>query len=177
MTIVTAIPKSTASPSFGGINPGYFAVFTTLLIWAGFFISLRAGAKSVLTSADLALIRFGVPALFLSGLAWRRRDKILATPKRYLLGILCGAGLPFFFISATAMQYAPVAHGSTLVPGTLPLFVTAIAILFYKESLSRHRAWGLTLNHCRHRDNHWWFNDTLTANTRTLARTFVVSQR
>lgn len=140
---------TTASPSIvppiPRINPGYYAVLITLLVWAGFFISLRAGAKSVLTTADLALIRFGVPALFLSGFAWRRRHKIMATQKRYLLGIVCGAGLPFFFLNATGMQYAPVAHGSTLVPGTLPLFVTAIALLFYRESLSRHRALGLAL--------------------------------
>jgi drug/metabolite transporter (DMT)-like permease len=135
-----AAPGTTARPA---INPGYYAVLITILIWAGFFISLRAGAKSILSTADIALIRFGVPALFLAVMAWRRRSKILATRKRYLLGILCGAGVPFFFMNATGMHYAPVAHGSTLVPGTLPLFVTTIALLFYKETLSRHRAMGL----------------------------------
>ena len=43
------------------------------------------------------------------------------------------------------MQYVPVAQGSALVPGTLPLFVTMIAVFFFKQPLSHHRIIGFAL--------------------------------
>lgn len=127
-----------------GFNLGYPAVLVTLLVWVGFFISLRASAQSVLTIADIAQIRFTLPAIFFSCIVFKQRKKIAQVPKRYLVGIICGSGLPFFYLGATGMQYAPVAHGSTLIPGTLPLFVTSIAVFVFKEPLSRSRKWGLS---------------------------------
>lgn len=120
-------------------------MFAVLFIWAGFFVSLRLGAKTVLTPADLALLRFILPSLCFSPILWRSRHKILATPKRYLFAIVWGAGLPFFLLSANAMTFIPVAHGSILSPGTLPLFVTAITMIFYHEMVSRQRLSGLGL--------------------------------
>ena len=139
MATIPALPSSDK-----GINLGYPAVFVTLLVWVGFFISLRAGAKSVLTIADIAQIRFTLPAIFFCYIVFKQRKKIIQVPKRYLIGIICGSGLPFFYLGATGMQYAPVAHGSTLIPGTLPLFVTGIAVLVFKEPLSRSRKLGLS---------------------------------
>ena len=56
-----------------------------------------------------------------------------------------GSGLPYLLVAGTAMQFVPVSHGSALVPGTLPLFVTGIAVLFFKQPLSRHRVTGLAM--------------------------------
>lgn len=124
---------------------GYLAIFTTLLIWSGFFLSLKGGAISALQPADIALTRFLIPALVLSPLVLRAKNQIVQIPKRYLAGMFIGSGLPYLLMAGTAMHYVPVAHGSTLVPGTLPLFVTGIAVLFYQQPLSRHRIFGLSL--------------------------------
>ncbi len=117
----------------------------TLLLWSGFFISLRSGAHSSLTTADIAILRFTLPALLLLPLVYRARSQLLAVPKRYLAGMFIGSGLPYLLVAATGMQYAPVADGSALIPGTLPVFVTAIAVLFYRQSLSNHKIIGLIL--------------------------------
>lgn len=124
---------------------GYLSITVTLLIWASFFLSLKGGANSNLTPADIALTRFFIPALVLLPLVWKARNIVTAVPKRYLLGMFIGSGLPYLLVAGTAMQFVPVSHGSALVPGTLPLFVTGIAVLFFKQPLSRHRVTGLAM--------------------------------
>ncbi len=124
---------------------GYLSIIVTLLIWASFFLSLKGGANSDLTPADIALTRFLIPALVLLPLMWKARSTIVAVPNRYLAGMFVGCGLPYLLVAGTAMQFVPVSHGSALVPGTLPLFVTGIAVLFFKQPLSRHRVVGLGL--------------------------------
>ena len=124
---------------------GYLSIIVTLLIWASFFLSLKGGANSDLTPADIALTRFLIPALVLLPLMWKARSTIAAVPNRYLAGMFVGCGLPYLLVAGTAMQFVPVSHGSALVPGTLPLFVTGIAVLLFKQPLSRHRVVGLGL--------------------------------
>ena len=124
---------------------GYLSITVTLLIWASFFLSLKGGSNSNLTPADIALTRFFIPALVLLPLVWKARNIVTAVPTRYLLGMFIGNGLPYLLVAGTAMQFVPVSHGSALVPGTLPLFVTGIAVLFFKQPLSRHRVAGLAM--------------------------------
>ena len=124
---------------------GYLSITVTLLIWASFFLSLKGGANSNLTPADIALTRFFIPTLLLLPLVWKARNIVTAVPTRYLLGMFIGSGLPYLLVAGTAMQFVPVSHGSALVPGTLPLFVTGIAVLFFKQPLSRHRVAGLVM--------------------------------
>ncbi|PFG57827.1 EamA-like transporter family protein [Vibrio sp. ES.051] len=123
---------------------GYAAILMTLLLWSGFFISLKGGAISILQPADIALVRFLIPSLILLPFVIKNKKAFRVVPKRYLAGVVIGSGLPYFLIVGTAMHYAPVAHGSALVPGTLPLFVSAIAVLCYKQSLSSQRLVGLS---------------------------------
>ncbi|WP_211253021.1 MULTISPECIES: DMT family transporter [Vibrio] len=124
---------------------GYLAMFTTLLLWSGFFLSLRSGAHSELMTGDIALTRFIIPCLILLPIVYKARANIAVIPKRYLLGMFVGSGLPYLMVAGTGMQYAPVSDGSALVPGTLPLFVSAIAVLLFKQPLSSHRIFGLVL--------------------------------
>ncbi len=122
---------------------GYGAAFITVLIWSSYFLSLRFGALSPMGIFELALFRFCIPGLILAWLLIERRRKIMAVKYRYLLGIILGAGLPFFLLGAAAMNWTPVADGSTLIPGAAPLFVTAIAVLIFKERLTALRVVGL----------------------------------
>jgi len=108
-------------PVLSASQLGWVAMGLTLLIWAGFFLSLRAGAKAALAPTDLALLRFVPAALLLAPLAWARRHRLMQVPPRLLLVIVCGAGLPYFLLAGWAMRHAPVADGATLIPGTLPL--------------------------------------------------------
>ncbi|TKF13558.1 DMT family transporter [Enterovibrio norvegicus] len=122
---------------------GYLAMLVTLLLWAGFFLSLKGGANSTLLPADIAITRFLLPAIFLAPFVYQARKQIAVIPKRYLLGMFIGSGLPYLLVASNAMQYVPVSHGSALVPGTLPLFVTAIAVIVFRQPISHHRVIGL----------------------------------
>ncbi|MEF1306737.1 EamA family transporter, partial [Vibrio owensii] len=123
---------------------GYAAIITTLFLWSGFFLSLRGGAISNLQPADIALARFLIPAIVLLPFVLKSMDNIRAVPSKYLLGIVVGSGLPYLLVAGTAMHFAPVSHGSALIPGTLPLFVSAIAVVCYQQPLSQHRIIGLS---------------------------------
>ena len=99
---------------------GWAAALATVLLWSGFFLSLRLGAEEKLPPQALALLRFGIPALLLLPYYWRHRTRLHSVPLRWQLAMLAGAGLPFFWLGATGMQLAPVAQGSALIPGKAP---------------------------------------------------------
>lgn len=148
MSDITQTPES-AAPAYRHIASGrmfqfgLLAAFITTCIWAGWLVSVKMGAQSALTTFDLALMRYAIPALVLFPFLYRSRQMLLRVPKWTLVGIVLGAGVPFFFLSSAGMQYAPVSHAGLLIPGTFPLFVTAIAVIVFKEPLSRPRFLGL----------------------------------
>ncbi|ASP40934.1 EamA family transporter [Bacterioplanes sanyensis] len=119
------------------------AALATVLIWASYFISLRLGALSSMAAGDLALFRFAVPAMLLLPLFLRQRQRLLAVPRLWQVGLLVGGGLPFFLLGAVAMQWSPVAHGSTLIPGVAPLFVTFLAVWLFAQPLSASKRVGI----------------------------------
>jgi drug/metabolite transporter (DMT)-like permease len=127
-------------------NPYYSGVLSlvmTLLVWSSYFVALRSGAQSQLTNYDMAVLRFILPALVLLPVLYRAKARILATKKRYLFGIMSGAGLPFYLLSVIASSKVQAVVGSLLIPGVAPVFVTMFAVFFYRESLSRRRFFGL----------------------------------
>lgn len=129
------------SPNKGGV----IAALVTILIWASWLISMKIGAQSQLSTIDLAVLRYGLTGLILLPVFFKALPAIKATRKRYLAGILFGAGLPFFYLSSLGMNYAPVADAGLLITGTFPLFVTFAAVVFYREKLTQQRVWGLSL--------------------------------
>jgi len=122
---------------------GVVSLIVTLIIWSSYFVALRSGAQSQLTHFDMAVLRFILPALVLLPVLYRARSRILATKKRYLFGIVSGAGLPFYLLSVIASSKVQAVIGSLLIPGVTPIFVTMIAVIFYRESLSIKRFIGL----------------------------------
>lgn len=124
---------------------GYLFAAGTVLVWSSYFVSLRLGALSPLAQIDLALLRFSVPALlllpwFVSGL-----KQYKSIPVRYLLGIMLAGGLPFFWLSASAMNSTSVMAGSTIIPGAAPFFVSLIAAVFLRQTIGSQRKFGLSL--------------------------------
>lgn len=123
---------------------GWAAALATVLLWSGFFLSLKAGAQASLPLLGLALLRYGVPALLLAPRYWRARVRFKAVPARWRLVIMAGAGLPFFWLGASGMQLAPVNQGSALIPGLVPLWV-ALLLWGMGECCGPQRRLGLSL--------------------------------
>jgi len=123
---------------------GIVAALITIFVWASWLLSMKVGVQSHLSHVDLAILRFGITGVLLLPIFFKNWASILAAPKRYLLGISVGAGIPFFYLSSMGMKMAPVADAGLLITGTFPLFVTFAAVVFYKEKLTLQRTFGLS---------------------------------
>lgn len=140
-TNLLVVEKITTTPKQQIV--GVFAALVTVLIWSSYFLSLRIGALTPLTLVELSFFRYAVPGLILLPIFIKSMREYSKVPKIYLFGIVIGSGLPFFLFSAYGMQLTQVAYGSTLIPGTVPLFVTLIAVIIYKQPLPIFRQFGL----------------------------------
>lgn len=76
----------------------------TVVVWAGFALSIRGIGASGLTTMDVALIRFTTPVILLS--PWIPRTlRSLSRERPAVVAALCvGAGLPYFAVSALAVR-------------------------------------------------------------------------
>lgn len=127
---------------------GLIAAIITVLIWSSYTLSLRIGATSSLTLIELTLFRYAIPGLILLPIFIKSLKYYAKVPPIYLFGIVLGSGIPFFILSGYAMQLTQVAYGSTLIPGTVPLFVTLLAVIVYKQDLPNFRKVGLFVICC-----------------------------
>ncbi|MEU3047639.1 EamA family transporter [Streptomyces sp. NPDC006984] len=123
-------PRSGMRPGLG-ISPqaaGLLALLLTVAIWAGFALSARALGSSTLLPADAALLRFGVPLVVLAPALWRRRRRLAAVRPATAAKIVCGAGVPFFLAAMFGGSLTSAAFVGAIVPGMVPLFVTALLV-------------------------------------------------
>jgi drug/metabolite transporter (DMT)-like permease len=156
---------STASLSFRSLSPrmvGCVAAVVTVLVWTSFILIARASADPArgasLTPFDIAFCRILGASLFL--LPWGawlvRRDRALGLGHASLFGLsplplrvtvsagLFG-GLLYALIAYSGFVFAPAAHASVLMPGSLPLWTTLLALLLLGERITPARALGLGL--------------------------------
>jgi drug/metabolite transporter (DMT)-like permease len=114
------------------MNPallGWIAAFAMVFIGAGWQLATRHGATGGFMPLDLALLRYGVPALLLAPVWWRMlcggspAQAARSWPRMLL--IIVGSGLPFGLLVMTGARHAPVSHMAALLPGLIPLMVIA----------------------------------------------------
>lgn len=127
---------------------GVALALITVLIWSSYSLSLRIGALTPLTLTELIFFRYAVPSVILLPIFIKSYSEYKQIPRIYLFGIIFGSGVPFFILSGYGMELTQVAYGSTLIPGTIPLFVTLIAVLIYKQPLPSFRQWGIIMICC-----------------------------
>ncbi|MCZ7456632.1 DMT family transporter [Streptomyces sp. WMMC940] len=115
----------------GGLSPqavGMSALLLTVAIWAAFALSARALSASTLLPADAAVLRFGVPLVVLAPALWRRRRRLAAVHPGPAAKIICGAGVPFFLAAMYGGSLTSAAFVGAIVPGMVPLFVSALLV-------------------------------------------------
>ncbi|MFE2478784.1 DMT family transporter [Streptomyces sp. NPDC001194] len=141
------LPAARASgrPRMSPQAKGSVALAVTVLIWAAFALSARALSSSSLLPADAALLRFGVPLLVLAPALWRRRRQMAAVRPATALKIACGAGVPFFLAAMYGGSLTSAAFVGSIVPGMVPLFVSALMVAAGKGLPRGTQAAGLGL--------------------------------
>jgi len=140
---------------------GIAAAVITVLVWTAFIVIARASAARTLTPLDLALARIvGASLVLVPWGAWlvakARREAGAAAGGSSLFGLsplglrvtaLAGAfgGVGYALLAYTGFFYAPAAHASVLMPGSLPLWTTLLAALVLHDRITPQRAAGLAL--------------------------------
>ncbi|MBL8706184.1 MAG: DMT family transporter [Rhodospirillales bacterium] len=132
------------------LSIGLAAALAAALVGTTWQVATRHGVTSTLHPLDLALFRYGAPALLLlpTVILLLRRSPVLLLGTRgrlLLLAMVLGGGLPFGLLAMGGAAFAPVAHMGALLPGTIPLFTGLLAALVLKDRLSATRLTGFAV--------------------------------
>ena len=135
---------------------GALAAVITVVIWTAFIVIARASAQGHLLPLDIACMRIvGASVVLLPwGYVWVRGMRKTQADAGSLFGfsplpwrvtVLCGVfgGLLYAVLAYSGFFFAPAAHGSVLMPGTLALWASLLAIPLLGERLHRNRLLGL----------------------------------
>lgn len=136
---------------------GIAAALITVGIWAAFIVIARASARGSLSPFDIALARITGASLVLLPLGWWlvRRDRAQGaaiassffglSPLALRVTAACGifGGFAYAVLAYAGFFYAPAAHASVLMPGSLPLWTTLLAWAILGTPITPARALGL----------------------------------
>lgn len=121
---------------------GWLAALATVFIWSSYFISLRFAGPHNISAVDLAMLRYGVPALLLTPLFYRLLPKLQKKKWLHYLVVVSGAGLPFFMLSHHGVNESSAALGSTLITGLSPMLVNGVSLVLGIALFTRTFVWG-----------------------------------
>jgi drug/metabolite transporter (DMT)-like permease len=145
---------------------GIAAAVITVIIWTSFIIIARATTDpargATMTPLDIVLARILGAGLVLLPWGWWlvRRDQLAGngrassmfgfSPLSFRITALTGVfgGLLYGIFAYNGFVYAPAAHASVLLPGSLPLWTTLLAVVVLHERLTRVRLVSLLLIVC-----------------------------
>ena len=130
----------------------------TVLIWTSFIVVARASARHNLTSFDISFLRYVAAACVLIPVGiWLVKKRAVSdstlpswlgmSPASFKTTALIGsiAGIAYPILAYSGFFFAPAAHASVLLPGSLPLWTTLIALLILKTPITAMRAVGLAM--------------------------------
>ena len=111
---------------------GLLAALAAAVIGSAWQLVSRHGVTTTLGPMELALMRYGIPALLLAPLWFGKKRRIAPNASRVALVLLvAGGGLPFGLLVLAGAQWAPASHMGIFMAGSLPLF-TAIGAWLHK---------------------------------------------
>ena len=135
---------------------GLSAAVITVLIWSSFIVVARASAAHNLLPLDIGFLRIvGAGCVLLPWGWWLMRSQRQAGER---VGSLMGlsplplrvtaiAGLfgsmLYAMLAYSGFFFAPAAHASVLMPGSLPLWTSLLAMALLHDKITRARAIGL----------------------------------
>lgn len=122
---------------------GLLAALAAALIGSGWQIASRHGVTTTLGPLEIAVLRYGVPALVLLPLLLQTGLLPPGLQRRRLGLLVLGGGLPFGLLVLAGAQWAPAAHMGVFMAGSVPLFTALGARLAQGERISGLRLTGL----------------------------------
>lgn len=139
-------------------HTGWWAAVVTVCIWTAFIIIARASARHQLLPLDITWARIvGAAAVLMPWCWWSVRQQRRTqphvgsfggfSPLSWRLTVVTGffGGLCYAVLAYSGFFFAPAAHGSVLMPGSLPLWTSLMAVWLLGEKLHGYRLLGLTM--------------------------------
>ncbi len=124
---------------------GAGAALAAALAGSGWQIASRYAMTTTLGPLDVALLRYGIPALVLMPLLCTTGLLPQKVPRASLALMVGGGGLPFGLLALAGAVHAPAAHMGVFLAGTMPLFAALAAWLVLGETIHRSRWAGMGL--------------------------------
>ncbi|MBK6295104.1 MAG: DMT family transporter [Rhodoferax sp.] len=137
---------------------GLASALITVVIWTAFIVIARASAdpsrQPSLNPFDIALARILGASLILLPWGWwlvrkqRLKGSLLGLsplPLRETVTVGLFGGLLYAPLAYSGFGFAPAAHASVLMPGSLPLWTALLAVVVLHDRLTRARVMGLAL--------------------------------
>lgn len=116
----------------------------TAFVWAGWAVATRFAMITTLQPHDVTFLRYSVSCLVLLPVLFRNGFSFQRIGGARFAVMVCGAGAPFMLLSSTGLRFAPASHVATLMIGAMPLFVSLISAVFFKEKFTRRQLIGFT---------------------------------
>lgn len=124
---------------------GIACVMFAVLVWAGWVISSRYSVKGVLSTYDIAALRFGVAGIIMLPVLLRKGWRV--GPWGVWGGIFLAAtmGAGYNVIAVQGMKYAPTAHAS-LIQTTMLVSVSLLSVVLKHEPVRWLRLLGVSIS-------------------------------
>ena len=139
-------------------HTGWLAAVITVSIWSTFIVIARASARHALLPLDITWARImGASLVLLPWSWWTVRQQRLThpvagsfagfSPLPWRLTVITGffGGLCYAVLVYSGFFFAPAAHGSVLMPGSLPLWTSVLALFILGEHLHGLRLLSLAM--------------------------------
>ncbi|RQO53760.1 EamA/RhaT family transporter [Variovorax sp. KBW07] len=124
---------------------GLLAALTAAFVGSAWQLVSRHGVTTTLGPMELALMRYGIPALLLGPLWLGSKERLIPpnAPRLTLVLFVIGGGLPFGLLVLAGARWAPASHMGIFMAGSLPLFTAVGAWLHKGQKVGGIRLLGL----------------------------------
>ena len=142
---------------------GLFFALVTVVIWVGFIIIARASSHGSLTGLDIATLRIlGASSILLPIGFWINKSRrsiqgptdleqtgsfwgLSPLSRRLTVQMGLAGGSLYAALCYSGFFFAPAAHASVLLPGSLPLWTSLIAWFMIAQPINSNRMLGLVM--------------------------------
>lgn len=124
---------------------GIAAALLAALLGSAWQLLTRHGVTTSLGPVEIALLRYGTPAVVLVPVLWRIGLRPPSLSWGRLAMLVAGGGLPFGLLVVGGAQFAPAAHIGVFMAGTMPVFTALACRLLLGEPIAPLRCLGFAI--------------------------------